>query len=176
MPGCTKRYTDPSSLRKHVKNHAVPRNKRKSRTDDTLIQSKMPQSLSGPLTPGISEKYTPFEPAGVISGSVHDDSIDHVEWNKTYTAVCGKNTMNLMEMSKCILSMENEDRDYAFNLEKMPAIKFFNCDVDLINGDEFVSIENIKRYLGEQNMDYIDVTLQKHLNTDYFSGYHQNLQ
>lgn len=176
MPGCTKRYTDPSSLRKHVKNHSVPRNKKKSRTDDILIQPKMSQSLSVPLTPGMSEKYTPFEPADVIAKSVQNDFMDHIESNKMYPGVCGKNTMNLVEMSKCILSMENEEHDYSFNLEKIPANKFSNCDIDLMNGEEFVSIENIKKYLGEQNMDYIDVTLQKHLNTDYFGGFYQNLQ
>lgn len=114
----------------------------------------------------------PCEPTDVTTNSVLTNSTDHTESNKTPSSVYNKNTLNLMEISKCILGMENEDHDYSFNLEKTTANKLSTCDTDLINADEFVSIENIKKYLGEQNMDYIDVTLQNHLNTDYFAGFY----
>lgn len=106
-------------------------------------------------------QYVPQEPPNFTN-----NSIDHNESNKLSSSDYNKNTMNLMEISKCILGMENEDHDYSFNLEK--TTKLATCDTD--NGDEFVSIENIKKYLGERNMDYIDVTLQNHLSTDYFGG------
>lgn len=116
--------------------------------------------------------YVPPESVNVAANSVFKSTIDQTDSNKTSASGHDKNTMNLMEISKCILGMENEDHDYSFNLEKTTTNKFSTCDPDLINGDEFVSIENIKKYLGEQNMDYIDVTLQNHLNTDYFGGFY----
>lgn len=113
-------------------------------------------------------QYIPQELPDFATDSVLNNSIDHNESNKLTSSVYNKNAMNLMEISKCILGMENEDHDYSFNLEKTTASKLSTCDTD--NGDEFVSIENIKKYLGERNMDYIDVTLQNHLSTDFFGG------
>lgn len=117
--------------------------------DDLNFDSKTPN------------QYVPQEPPNFTN-----NPIDHNESKKMSSSDYNKHTMNLMEISKCILGMENEDDDYSFNLEK--TTKLSTCDTD--NGDEFVSIENIKKYLGERNMDYIDVTLQNHLSTDYFGG------
>lgn len=173
MPGCTKRYTDPSSLRKHVKNHSVTRNKRKPRKDELLL---LPMSQNSALSNfddinfdlETHNHYVPQETHSFITTTAFNNSIDHNDLNKLSSSVYNKNAMNLMEISKCILGMENEDQNYSFNLEKTTANKLSTCDTD--DGDEFVSIENIKKYLGERNMDYIDVTLQNHLNTDYFGG------
>lgn len=183
MPGCTKRYTDPSSLRKHVKNHSVSRNKRKHRKDEPLSISQIPQPISLPLKLELNNfneikceksQHIHTVPANATSNSIFVESIAHNKESKTSDDAYDMNTMNLMEISKCILGMENADDDYSFNLEKSTMHKHSTCDNDfnIINGDEFVSIENIKKYLGEQNMDYIDVTLQNHLTTDYFSDFY----
>lgn len=116
--------------------------------------------------------YVPPEPTEIASNFGTNISIDHTDPKKLLTNLDSKNAMNFTEISKCILGMENVDHGYSFNTEKTAANNLLTAETDLGNGDEFVSIENIKKYLGAQNMDYIDVTLQNHLSTDYFGSFY----
>ena len=95
-----------------------------------------------------------------------------------------ENSMNLIEMSKCIVTIENNNTfTYDYETDALPIgdspaphkmlhfpINDFNDVIDFDqNDDEYVSIESIKKYLGEHNMDYIDSALQNHLNLDFLN-------
>lgn len=74
--------------------------------------------------------------------------------------------MDLHEMSKCIVTIQ-DDNEFVYNFETNADDN--NYDDLPYEQNEFVSIESIKKYLGEQNVDYIGTTLQNHLNNEYFN-------
>lgn len=155
------------------------RNKRKPRRDEKLLLPTDSHPLPQPPRSALNNfddikcektQFIHSAPTEAAMNPTFNSLIDHMTLNKT--SAHHKNTMNFVEITKCILGMEPKDHDYSFNSEKTIAKKVSNCDTDLINADEFVSIENIEKFLGSQNMDYIDATLQTHLNADYFGGFY----
>lgn len=161
VPGCSKRYTDPSSLRKHVKNHSIAKNKKKSRKSVSSSYSSSNSSL--PLNSDLndfnnvkSEKSEHYDSSNLIEYHNIIECSDFTERNNLSAAI---------ERQLPVVQTKNESRDHYLDINEI-------CQIDrTVYDEEFVSIENIKKYLGEQNMDYIDVTLQNHLNTDYYGGF-----
>ena len=86
MLGCTKRYTDPSSLRKHVKSHSQEEQLQYRRSKDLANiakRSTSPTARYSTWTPQQSSVTTSGPPgtASVVTGSnpghVQDDSQQH---------------------------------------------------------------------------------------------------
>lgn len=75
--------------------------------------------------------------------------------------------MNLQEMSKCIVTIQ-DDNTFSYSFETNSDDNHFE-DLQYEQPDELVSIESMKKYLGEQNVDYIGSALQSHLNDEYFN-------
>ena len=124
IAGCEKRYTDPSSLRKHVKNHDV-KGRRKSHKDSS--SNKMSSGLKKlrrrfSESSIVSELTTPSTPMAVASRFDLDDVFD----DPLPLSTCEKNSSNAMnfdEMSNCLITL---------------------MDHSSINGDNVVSsLENI---------------------------------
>lgn len=127
LPGCEKRYTDPSSLRKHVKNHDV-KGRRKSHKESTAHKlsagSKRLRrrfSESSAVSATSCEPATPSTPLTPLNCSTRfdfDDVFDDPLPEKTSSSA-----MNFDEMSNCLITL---------------------MDHSSINGDNAVSgLENI---------------------------------
>lgn len=69
-------------------------------------------------------------------------------------------TIDLMDISRCILGISNDDKD-----------KYVESHVqeNESNTDEFVSIEAIKRYLEEPTVDYAKSTIQEHSMNHFYN-------
>jgi len=125
LPGCTKRYTDPSSLRKHVKNHAL-------RNANGQLRRKSAGGASiPPAGPRKAAKTRRHSEGGVAGGSASGDQRLHrsnscseallqPENDRTTGAGtsnrnnCGttgvaanNNSMNFNELSNCIVIIEH---------------------------------------------------------------------
>lgn len=138
LPGCEKRYTDPSSLRKHVKNHDT-KGRRKSHREASSNKASSGSkrvrrrfSESSVLSAASCEPATPATPLTPITSSsqfdfddVFDDPPSQNNCEKTPT-----NAMNFDEMSNCLTtlmdhssindvnvasSLENIGNDYKHN-------------------------------------------------------------
>lgn len=197
VAGCTKKYTDPSSLRKHVKNHTVrdhqQPSKRKSRelvnVANTTSNSNISSIISirndlnqsnGTLTvttPPTMSFYNDLsvhveveQPQSPEDNNFMFDDMFHdfkKEIHPSQLIEDQSNTMNLQEMSKCIVTIQ-DDHTFAYNFENESDDNNYD-DFQFEHQDEFVSIESIKKYLGEHDVDYIGSTLQTHLNNEYFN-------
>lgn len=144
LPGCTKRYTDPSSLRKHVKNHGCRQAAKKRITKGCAQNSKKTQTI-----------YNNFNKFEATSNHLSDKSIQSYTKVNTFCFTDDYNpqnekniknndenvdTIDLMDISKCILGLNVEESEYV--------------------GDEFVSIEAIKRFLEDPAIAYTETTSQ----------------
>ena len=132
IAGCTKRYTDPSSLRKHVKNHdhkgrrkshkestgsklTKKTTKRRTLSESSLLTcaTKIPTTPSTPLTPHIQQ--TKFDFDDVFA----DDP-------QPYQS----NVMNFDEMSNCLMLMDHSAMNGDNNVATPTANDFCykSCD------------------------------------------------
>lgn len=109
IAGCEKRYTDPSSLRKHVKNHDV-KGRRKSHKETSGKK----------MSPG-SKKLRRFSESSVVSATSHELAapstpltaasrfdLDDVFDDPLPLSTCEKdssNAMNFDEMSNCLITL-----------------------------------------------------------------------
>lgn len=127
MPGCAKRYTDPSSLRKHVKNHALKESgqgRRKSHKDSSAklnavtkkarrrfsessvysATSCEPATPSTPLTPSFNNNQTHF----TFDDDVFDEPLSlPITQQQTTTSFChtNNNALNFDDMSNCLINL-----------------------------------------------------------------------
>lgn len=192
MAGCTKKYTDPSSLRKHVKNHTVRDHQqptKKRAREPVPISASAPNSGNNDMN-NLSRTVQATTPSTI---DVYNDLAIHIEVepplspednnfifdemfydfkkdgrsSQLIEEQSSGNAMNLQEMSKCIVTIQ-DDNTFSYNFEPTTDDNHFE-DLSFEQQDEFVSIESIKKYLGEQNVDYIGSTLQSHLNDEYFN-------
>lgn len=151
LPGCDKRYTDPSSLRKHVKNHDVKgrRKSHKESTSNKIISGKKSRRrfsessvVSAPETPS-----TPLTPFGHATQFDFDDVFEAPLSN------CVKTTTNTM------------------NFDEMCLIKLM--DDSTINGDNVVSsLENIGNGYKQSDNNYdsiINYCSENDFGLTYFS-------
>lgn len=176
LPGCTKRYTDPSSLRKHVKNHAVknqqPNIKKKSAKEPELMQKR----LNLILKERSSERFA------IMASDLATDTENEVQIKKEFdfpsTAFHGDslrvdknlnqinqaaNSIDLMDISKCIMGIEDEKNDY----NEYETVCFDNGRTA---SDEY-NIEAIKKYLIELPTEYIDLNSLHTVKHDYFPSF-----
>lgn len=139
-----KRYTDPSSLRKHVKNHGCRHTTKKRITKGCANNLKKTQTI-----------YNNFNKFDATANHLSDKTIqtytkvnafcfsdDYNQQNEKNIKNSDENidTNDLMDISKCILGLSVEESEYA--------------------GDEFVSIEAIKRYLEDPSVAYTETASQ----------------
>lgn len=187
VPGCTKKYTDPSSLRKHVKNHAVKdqlQSKKKSRESTLSAPTSLNNFAKTEETPTCLSIYNNFATQNVEEPlSPEDNTYIFDEMFEQIKEEClpvhvdddtANSTLDLLEMSKCIVTIQ-DDNTFSYNFEPENDSQSFandSIETNLEHSDEYVSIECIKKLLGEQNMDYIGSALQSHLNEEYFNQIH----
>lgn len=161
LPGCIKRYTDPSSLRKHVKNHALRdsgQGRRKSHRAASVtskgikksrrrfsessayssVVSQEPNTPATPLTPHI--EYFSFD-------NVFADPIDSQKphQSETYVKLYDDDVMNFNEWSTCLSTMGQET-----------------------TSSETTTIESIKKYLCQSDSDYTNEISQSNIDLNYF--------
>lgn len=127
IPGCIKRYTDPSSLRKHVKNHSVKDQliaRRKSTS--TAPQSSKSTSTTSTSSVSTASKRRYSESSSIISNQevssistptpsndsfmlddVFNDIIDTKVTNAN-SCIDQRCTMDFNEMSNCIVTIQND--------------------------------------------------------------------
>lgn len=120
-PGCTKRYTDPSSLRKHVKNHDL-KGRRKSHKETSAgrkqsIESKKSRrrfsesSILSSTSYELPTPSTPITPSNQSTKFVFDDVFDDPEQNRQQplndnsVTKSSNNAMNFDEMSNCLIKL-----------------------------------------------------------------------
>lgn len=177
--GCTKRYTDPSSLRKHVKNHNArdqTQSRRKSSRDcSTLtlmnlpLTSKQRRYSESSVCTYSSETPTPTPTSTSQNNFVFDDVFNE---ENQQDAVGSENeiinTMNFNEMSDCIVTIQNNHSEESEQQQEFKLNSVIDNDEE-VHGDEFVSFECVKKLLGEQNMDYIESAIQSQIGIDYFT-------
>lgn len=168
LPGCTKRYTDPSSLRKHVKNHAIKNQAKKKVTKESLIMEKKINSRSSTKI-----QHANSENESLVNNINQNATLNIIEENLIYNANefnesniklsnennDNKNTIDLMDISKCIFGIDNDKNMY----------NEYEVKQNNFTSDEYVSIEAIKKYLSEPSIEYIELTTQEHFNSDYFN-------
>lgn len=169
LPGCTKRYTDPSSLRKHVKNHAVKNQGKKKVTKESQITEKKTNSRSS-----TKNQYANSDNESAVNNINQNATLNIMNENLIYNANefnesniklnnendDNKNTIDLMDISKCIFGIDNDKNIY----------NEYEVKQNNFTSDEYVSIEAIKKYLSEPSIEYIELTTQEHFNNDYFNG------
>lgn len=179
--GCTKRYTDPSSLRKHVKNHNArdqTQSRRKSSRDcsqltlmNLPLTSKQRRYSESSVCTYSSETPTPTPTSTSQTNFVFDDVFNEFEENQQ-DAVGSENeiinTMNFNEMSDCIVTIQNNHSEESEQQQEFKLNSVIDNDEE-VHGDEFVSFECVKKLLGEQNMDYIESAIQSQIGIDYFA-------
>lgn len=160
LPGCTKRYTDPSSLRKHVKNHAI-----KNQQIPKKKHTKEPEMIQKRLNLMLRERQSHDRFLCKVNGeSEIQIKEEFIPQNVFYADSRGNqriddstNSIDLMDISKCIMGIEEEKNDYE-NMQ----FKTENSASDEYN------IEAIKKYLIEQPTEYIDLNPVKQ---DYFNSF-----
>lgn len=196
MAGCTKKYTDPSSLRKHVKNHnsrdqthirrksykeinqnpiEIPSTAKQRRYSESSTCTYSSDTIATPNT-----VQTPTILSNQQQHFIFDDVFNDISENQNSEFESGMendiqtNTMNFNELSDCIVTIENNhqnNRNLLQNIDdnsfKMNSYIHTDHLHDVV--DEFVSFECVKKFLNEQNLDCLDSALQNHLNVDYFS-------
>lgn len=220
MDGCTKRYTDPSSLRKHVKNHtrlligsALPRQKdlnvtarRSKKTSNTPLTLQLPKRCYSesssydydPSSTSVTPLPTPNSAAYTTSSSTthfNFDNFGEPEDDDVFVKDEVLNSMNFNEMTNCIETihhnhhhshhqqqqLQQQNQHYQLNAEQtnyypMTTAEQLNTSstnttISPINNnetnDEFVSFECVTKLLGESHMDFIDATIQNHIQIDY---------
>lgn len=181
MAGCSKKYTDPSSLRKHVKNHAVKDQqhcKKKGRDAQTIKLNNLSESVRTAVPLHTYNHFAPINDDKPSSPEDNNFIFDEMFMDikkENFDEQNANNTMNLHEMSKCIVTIQ-DDNTFSYNFEPDDDKNTFNTDnldgLHFDQADEYVSIECIKKLLGEENVDYIGTTLQSHLNEEYFNQIH----
>ena len=148
LPGCTKRYTDPSSLRKHVKNHSsrdyTLNGRRKSHKETTTTHtttSRRRHSESSVLT-------TYEEPQTPVYHPCHENQFnyDEVFINQSKSVEDVSNQVNINELSNSLIKM------------------FQNEEEKPMNTDEYISYEYVKNFLTDSNI--IDDYLTEQENMD----------
>lgn len=162
MPGCIKRYTDPSSLRKHVKNHALrdsgqgrrkshrdgsatslkPTKKSRRRFSESSAVSFEPQTPATPTTPCENAKTEYFTFDNVFAEpqqEINKNPQENLE--NLYNDV-----MNFNELSNCLLSMDQPETITS----------------------ETTTIESIKKYLCQSDTDYVSEICQNQIDLNYF--------
>lgn len=173
LPGCTKRYTDPSSLRKHVKNHALKNQqnlKKKSVKEPEMVQKKLNMILRertiDRFTSTLNDLNVANEmqakgefsfPSNSVQGNAFrvDDSVNRTNG--------GSNTIDLMDISKCIMGIEGEKNEF----NDYDGMNFGN---DKVASDEY-NIEAIKKYLTDLPTEYIDLNSLPSVNHEYFPSF-----
>lgn len=108
LPGCTKRYTDPSSLRKHVKNHDH-KGRRKSHKDSSGNKSSKRSSTvrrtcseSSALTCATTPS-TPLTPH--LNSHQPQQKFDFDDVFEDDQQTSKNNAMNFDEMSNCLITL-----------------------------------------------------------------------
>lgn len=132
VTGCGKRYTDPSSLRKHVKNHSEP-----------------PISLSNPsLTPDSKSS------GNIISNSNlrHDSISTSSKQQQQQIGYTGESNYRTYKTSE---SYADEDVDlFQTNLCQVDRIS-----MNLDSNQEYVPIDSVKRFLiDDVSVSHVDGT------------------
>lgn len=168
LPGCKKRYTDPSSLRKHVKNHAIkdqPSSKRKNAKEPETVQKKLTSILKERSTDAaqafngkpcnIHIKEEPIFPMNPFDCESNENN--RMEDQHTHS-------IDLMDISKCIMGIEEEKNLYN-DYENM------SYDHENSASDEYNNIEAIKKYLIEQPTEYIDLNSLQTVKHDCFNNF-----
>lgn len=162
LPGCTKRYTDPSSLRKHVKNHAIKcqqNTKKKNTKESEIVQKRFilrePSSDCIVKTANLEnniyiKKEFNFQPKML-------NFIDAREQSEMDEST---NSIDLMDISKCIMGIGDEKVEYDNYI----------TNAENSDSDEF-KIEAIKKYLIEQPSEYIDINSLQSVKQDYFNQF-----
>lgn len=160
IPGCSKRYTDPSSLRKHVKNHTIKdqtQNRRKSTSSSSNTTSTISRRRHSE-----SSNYQTDEPSTPTIVEEQEFSFDDVFNNILEPNNFGENknncTMNFNDMSDCIVTIQKNQ------LDSSEFVTFDNLEESI--EEEFVSYDCVKKLLGV-DMDYLE---QNQIELDYFNN------
>lgn len=177
LPGCTKRYTDPSSLRKHVKNHTLKNQqhlKKKSVKEPEMVQKKLnillrERTTTDRFMTATNQRHSNDfnrkidvcvkEEIDFSSNSFHMDSYqpngcsnNHMDGNT--------NSIDLMDISKCIMGIEGETTVYNQDETKI-------LNNEKIATDEY-NIEAIKKYLTDLPTEFIDLNSLQSVKQEYF--------
>lgn len=125
LPGCEKRYTDPSSLRKHVKNHDV-KGRRKSHKESSSNKVSLASkrfrrrfSESSAVSASTCEPATPSTPLTPHSNGIKFD-FDDVFDDPRPLNDCKKNStsaLNFDEMSSCLITLMDHSSINGDNVE-----------------------------------------------------------
>lgn len=130
-------------MRKHVKNHAI-----KDEAGGRKKQRKEVTNLQSQKTKKSLESQLQ-SPVDISISSSNGE----IRNNAT--------TMNAM----------NHMFEFDFELSDIKCSPSNENDLNFVSNDEMVSIESIKKYLGEKNVEFIDYTLQNHISTEYFNEF-----
>lgn len=167
LPGCTKRYTDPSSLRKHVKNHAIKdqqNSKRKNTKEPEVAQKKMnliEKERSCDQSSGSVQEFITKPEIYIKEESIFPMNSFEFESSENNQIEESTNSLDLMDISKCIMGIE-EDKNLINDFESM--------NYDHESSDQY-KVEAIKKYLIEQPTEYIDLNLLQFVKQDYFNNF-----
>lgn len=167
LPGCTKRYTDPSSLRKHVKNHAIKdqqNSKRKNTKEPEVAQKKMnliEKERSCDQSSGSVQEFITKPEIYIKEESIFPMNSFEFESSENNQIEESTNSLDLMDISKCIMGIE-EDKNLNNDFESM--------NYDHESSDQY-KVEAIKKYLIEQPTEYIDLNLLQFVKQDYFNNF-----
>jgi hypothetical protein len=123
IEGCCKRYTDPSSLRKHVKNHSLVLNgqgRRKSHKDSSTHKpnksepkSKRRHSESAVSTIVEVEKSSSIEPLTPNILPYHDTNIFNFDDDDVFEDPSTTTSMNFNDMTDCLTHLQvSNDTSY----------------------------------------------------------------
>lgn len=123
LPGCEKRYTDPSSLRKHVKNHDVKgrRKSHKEQSGNKLSANKLRRRFSESSVASATscEPATPSTPIITSSKFDFDDVFDDPQ-PSSHCAANSPNSLNLDEMSNCLITLMDHSTINGDNVVSSP--------------------------------------------------------
>lgn len=138
LPGCEKRYTDPSSLRKHVKNHDVKSRKKSSKEANSCLNS--PQQKRGRRrfsepTITISKRQDCENESTNISKALEFESFDcdnvfleSTIKDSTQPESLGT-TLNFEEMSNCLTHLIDNNDDYK-SMKNLDHLIDYNSQCD----------------------------------------------
>lgn len=162
-----------------MKNHAIKNQAiaKKKINKDSTAQRKLAASVNTCSPQRYSSKLTEFSIVDEKSfhQSVHQSEKLFFDQTNDFDVV-GKdnaqNSLDLMEISKCILGIEDEKTMFN-NFEPIEEKCFSSNETNMSSNstDEFVSIEAIKKFLTDPSVKYIDLTLQEHMNADYYNSF-----
>lgn len=173
LPGCTKRYTDPSSLRKHVKNHALKNQqnlKKKCVKEPEMLQKKLNMILRERTSDRFTSTMNDFNVAKEVqvkgefsfpSNSVQNNLFQIDKSDNRMNE--GSHTIDLMDISKCIMGIEGEKNEFN-------EYDGMNFDNDKVASDEY-NIEAIKKYLTDLPTEYIDLNSLQSVKHEYFPSF-----